>query len=131
MYGNMYQQSYQRQPVPQQQPYVQPQAYTLPMIHADIIQVDSEQQAENFGVAAGTTQMMAARDDSAFFIKTVYGNGHYDFDVYEKRPQKAVEAPDYVTRSELDSLREEIESLKSNRFMRKEVDKNEPVRETK
>ncbi len=98
MYGN---QSYYQQPNFSRQ--LQPQAYTPPTIHADII-LASETEAESYGVAAGTTQMFCARDDSAFYIKTAYPNGQYDFTVYEKREPKKEEKPDYITRSELDTI---------------------------
>lgn len=78
------------------------QIYTPPTIHAEIIQVGSEQEAENFGVGTGCTQMMCAKDDSAFFVKTVYANGQTEFTVYEKRIPKPVPKPDFVTRAELE-----------------------------
>ena len=105
MYGNP---NYGYQPQfrpPQAQQFApQPQGFTPPTIHADIIQVGNEAEAEAFGVATGTSQMMCARDDSAFFVKTAYPNGQYEFLVYERRAPKQIEKPDYITRSELEQI---------------------------
>ena len=87
MYGNpnYYQPNNNYRP-PQMPQYTPPmQSYTQPVIHADIIQVSSETEAESFGVAAGTTQLMCAKDDSAFYVKTAYPNGEYKLEVYERR----------------------------------------------
>ena len=98
------QQNIQQQPI--QQSMQQNQMMTPPTIHAEIIQVDSEQVAENHPMQAGTSQMMIAKDDSAIFVKTMYANGQYNMDVYLKRPHKP-KKPDvdmgmYVTREELE-----------------------------
>lgn len=76
------------QPVPQMQANNQPvqQPLTPPTIHADIVQVDSEQAAINYPVGAGSSQMMIARDDSAIFVKTAAANGQTVLDVFVKRP---------------------------------------------
>lgn len=85
------------------------QMMTPPTIHAEIIQVDGEQNAAQYPVAAGASQMMIARDDSAIFVKTVAQNGNsYTLDVFTKRPP-APPAPkfepgDYVRKDELEAL---------------------------
>lgn len=90
----------------------QPQGMTPPTIHADIVQVGSEEEAWSYPVAAGSTQMMMARDDSAIYIKSAYPNSQPSLDVFVKsriRPQKP--ASDYVTREELAEM---LEGLKTH-----------------
>lgn len=105
---NPYQPQYRQ---PYQQPIPQQQAYTLPMIHADIIQIDSIEQGENFGVGIGQTQMMITKDESVICIKTALNNGQYDFTVYRKEEKKSTPQPDYVTRSEVEEM---LKGLKVN-----------------
>lgn len=95
------------QPAYQQQYQAQsPQTMTPPTVHAEIIQVDNEQAAINYPVAAGVSQMMILKDESAIYIKTAYANGQANLDTYEKRPKTPLSAsPDlsqYVTREELE-----------------------------
>ena len=102
--------------VPQQQ--VQ-QAMTPPTIHAEILQVDSEQSAENYPVAAGTSQMMIRKDDSEIYVKTAYANGQSRLDVYVKRPEKpskpVLDLEGYITRDEFENrLNELLKEVKSN-----------------
>jgi hypothetical protein len=105
-------QNYQNYQQPVQQTQQQNQTYTLPTIHAEIVQVDDEQTARNFNVAAGSSQMMIAKDDSAIFVKTAYPNGESKLDVYEKRAvQTSVinpEISDYVT---VDMMEKRLEEL--------------------
>lgn len=105
-------QNYQNYQQPVQQTQQQNQAYTLPTIHAEIVQIDDEQTARNFNVAAGSSQMMIAKDDSAIFVKTAYPNGESKLDVYEKRAvQTSVinpEISDYVT---IDMMEKRLEEL--------------------
>lgn len=82
-----------------------------PTIHADIVQVSGEDEAWSYPVAAGSTQMMMARDDSAVYIKSAYPNSPPSLDVFVKqsvRPREGASA--YVTREELD---EALKALKS------------------
>lgn len=92
----------------QQMQQQQPQMMTPPTIHAEIVQVDSEQAAAQYPVGAGASQMMIARDDSAIFVKTATPNGQYTLDVFAKRPPAPVEPPfdpsAYVRRDEIDAL---------------------------
>lgn len=82
------------------------QPMTPPTIHAEIIQVDSEQTAENYPLAAGSSQMMISKDDSTIYVKTMYANGQYNLDVFVKRP-KTPRKPEinmdaYITREEFE-----------------------------
>lgn len=87
---------------PQLQP---PQGMTPPTIHADIVQVGSEQEAWSYPVAAGATQMMIARDDSAIFVKSAFPNSQPTLEIYRREAQKAHAGPsDYVTREELTEI---------------------------
>ena len=95
------------QPVQPYQPPVQQQAMTAPTIHAEILQVEDEAAASRYPVAAGASQMMMARDDSAIFVKTAYANGQSELTVYSRRPTappKPSFDPDvYVTKDELEA----------------------------
>ena len=87
------------------QPQAQPAQMTLPTIHADIIQIGSEDQVRDTPVAAGAAQMFITRDESMIIIKTGTASG-YTLDHYDKRPP-APPAPSfdpaaYVTREELE-----------------------------
>ena len=90
-----------------QQVSVPAAAMTPPTIHAEIVQVESEQAAAQYPVGAGMSQMMIARDDSAIFVKTATSSG-YTMDVFEKRPPTPQPAPfnpdEYVRISELPGI---------------------------
>ena len=119
-YNNGFPVGYQPAQIYYPQPYQQPlqqiqqtapmpvqQQMTPPTIHAEIVQVDSEQAAENYPLAVGASQMMIAKDDSAIFVKSMYANGQYNFEVFAKRP-KAPRRPEidpdiYITRDEFES----------------------------
>lgn len=80
------------------------QMMTPPTIRAEIIQVDGEEQAANYPVGAGASQMMIARDDSAIFVKTAGPNGA-TLDVFVKRPPAApAPAPEYMTRADVEAM---------------------------
>ena len=101
LYNNPFQATY-----PQMYPqYPQmPQMMTPPTIRAEIIQVDGEEQAANYPVGAGTSQMMIAKDDSAIFVKTATTNGA-TLNVFVKRPPApAAPAPDFVTREDVETM---------------------------
>lgn len=116
-----YQQPYQP-PQYQQLQQQSPQGMTPPTVHADIYQVGSEQEAANFPVAAGASQMMVAKDDSAIYVKTAYANGQSNLDVYVKRPpappEKPVDLTAYVTREELE---QRLAALAPRRTKKEEV----------
>ena len=99
-----YQQYYPQYQQPQfQQPQQQPQMMTPPTIRAEIVQVGSRAEAENFPVGAGQTQMMIAKDDSAIFIKTAFANGQANLDEYVRKPPEPEKpAADYITREEFE-----------------------------
>lgn len=104
LYGQQQQQAAQ-QNAPQQQSA--PAAMTPPTIHAEIIQVDSEQAATQYPVGAGASQMMMSRDESAIFVKTGTANG-YTLDVYDRRPPAPTPPPfdpsKYMLREEVPGL---------------------------
>lgn len=83
------------------------QAMTPPTIHAEIVQVGSEQEAESFPVAAGASQMMIAKDDSFIAVKTAYANGEATVNLFVKRPpappKPTVDLSAYVTRDEMEN----------------------------
>lgn len=94
-------------PYMQQQTQQQPQAMTPPTIHADIIQVESEADAERYPMAANQPpQMFMTRDESTIIIKTMLANNQHDLKVYPLRPPAPpappVDLAAYVTRQELD-----------------------------
>jgi len=95
---------------PQFNPYQMPQQMmpqqqmSQPTIHADIIQVPGEQDVLNANVAAGTSQIFIAKDDSTFWVKTAYPNGQSKVDAWDRRPPAPPAAtPAYVTKEELDA----------------------------
>lgn len=84
------------------------QLMTPPTIHAEIVQVSGRDEAANWPVGAGQSQMMIARDDSAIYIKTVYANGQAGLIEYLRSQPKAEPTPDYVTREELEERLAEL-----------------------
>lgn len=101
------------------------QTMTPPMVHADIIQVASEAEAQNYPVALGASQMMVAKDDSAIYVKTAFANGQSNLDVFVKRPpappEKPVDMGLYVTRDEFEQRIAAL-SAPAKRNTKKEVD---------
>lgn len=86
-----------------QQMYQQ-QMMTPPTIRAEIVQVDGEEQAAQYPVGAGASQMMIARDDSAIYVKTAGTNGA-TLDVFVKRPPATpAPAPEYMTRADVEAM---------------------------
>lgn len=147
---NPYQQNYLQQPY--QQGYNQMQSavpqvstatavnsnsqpLTPPTIHAEIVQVDSRQAAADYPVAAGSSQMMMLRDDSAIFIKMAYANGQSQLIAYpreiEEQKQETNVLDNYVT---LDMFNKKIseltEALSKPRFDRKQNQSKENRGET-
>ena len=96
------------------------QLLTPPTIHAEIIQVSGREEASNWPVGPGQSQMMMARDDSAIYVKTVYANGQTSIVAYLKeQPQPPAPQPDYVTREELEERLAEL--VKPRQSRKKEV----------
>ena len=120
-YGNGFPATYQQQYTGyQQQPYnafqqqygyqqqVQQQTMTPPTIHAEIIQFGSEEEIDRFPMQAGASQMFMSKDEQHIVIKTMYANGQYNKDYYDKRPPAPeVETAQFVTREEAIKLIEE------------------------
>lgn len=112
-------------PTPQQ---AQPQAMTPPTVHADIVQVESEQAADAYPVSVGVPQMMIAKDDSAIFVKTAYANGQHTLDVYAKRPKAEPKPPvDFSSFVTWDALEAKLEAIQKRG--RKEETKREEAKE--
>lgn len=83
---------------------------TPPTIHAEIVQINCKDEAVNFPVGTGQSQMMMTKDDSAIFIKTAYANGQSTLIKYEREETKPQETQkvDYVTREEFERRIAEI-----------------------
>ena len=86
------------------------QTLTPPTIHAEIVQINGKDDAVNFPVGTGQSQMMMTKDDSAIFIKTAYANGQSTLIKYEREEAKPQETQkvDYVTREEFERRIAEI-----------------------
>lgn len=107
----------QQNPYQAQSGYMQqPQAMTPPTIHADIYQVADEQEAANFSVAAGSSQMMINREETEIYIKSAYANSPATLEVYVKRPpappKPEIDPQKYVT---WDGLEERLAALTQTR----------------
>ena len=92
---------YQYQPQQVQQPAAQTK-------YVEAIPVDTIEEADNCPMAAGTSAVFFAKDDSFVAVKTLNINGNKTFDVFDKRPP-APRAPlfnpeDYVRKDEIDGL---------------------------
>jgi len=88
----------------QQQMQQAQQMMSPPTIRAEIVQVDNEEQAANYPVGAGASQMMIAKDDSAIFVKTA-GPAGTKMDVFVKRPPAApAPAPEFMTRADVEAM---------------------------
>lgn len=94
----------------QQQNVGTAQMMTPPTIHAEIVQINGRDDAVNFPVGTGQSQMMMTKDDSAIFIKTAYANGQSTLIKYEREEAKPQETQkvDYVTREEFERRIAEI-----------------------
>lgn len=87
------------------------QMMSPPTIHAEIVQVSDRNEASNFPVGTGQTQMMIAKDDSSIFIKTVYANGQSTLIEYIKKPiEPERQTSDFITREEFENRIAEIMS---------------------
>lgn len=96
-----------------------PQGMTLPTIHADIIQIATEQDGWNQQVAPGVSQIMMTKDEQTIMIKSAYPDRQPTMDIYRKEAQKAIPAPsDYVTKDELAAA---LEALRPAKKAAKEV----------
>ena len=75
--------------------------------YVEAIPVDAEAEAENCPMAAGSSGVFFARNDSFIAVKSVGVNGQISFSVYDKRPPAPVKPPidmtAYVTKEEFES----------------------------
>lgn len=103
-YNNVFPVNYQYYP----QQYGQ-QLMTPPTIHAEIVQISGDDEANSFPVGTGQSQMMMKRDDSAIYIKTVFANGQSRLVRYVREEEKPQEkTADFVTHEELEKRLAEI-----------------------
>lgn len=108
-YGYPYQQNgYQGLTQP-----TQPAPFSQPTIHAEIVQINGDiEEAENYPVPTGGTQMMINKAEDKIFIKTVYANNQRNVDVFVKQApqptQPQVNLEDFVTKEELERRLSEI-----------------------
>ncbi len=108
----------------------QPQSFTQPTIHAEIVQINGDiEEAENFPVPTGGTQMMINKAEDKIFIKTVYANNQRNVDVFVKQaPQPStpqVNLDNFVTREELEKRLSEITVSSPARSKKKEDNASE------
>lgn len=100
---NPYQQQYQ----PQMQGAQMPSANQPQTKYVEVIPVDTVQEAESAPMAAGSSFLFFARDDSFIAVKSIGVNGQQSFNVFDKRPPAPVAPPfdpaAYVTKEELES----------------------------
>ena len=85
--------------------------YQQPM--TDIGQVNSEQEAINAYVAAGSRRIMFTPDDKTVFVKCVSMNGQTTMDIFDRRVSEPIPAASgYVTKEELAAALEALKSPK-------------------
>lgn len=93
------------QPYQPQMQQMQPEQQTK---YVEAVPVDAIAEAENCPMAAGTSRLFFAKDDSFVAVKTAAVNGQITFTVYDKRPPAPAEPPfdpsDYVRRDEIGKL---------------------------
>ena len=111
---NSYQPMAQQYGVLTPQQIQQPQSFSQPTIHAEIVQINGdEDEANRFPVPTGGTQMMINKTEDKIFIKTVYANNQSNLDVYVKRPNAPVQnqpnLEDFVTWDKLEQRLAQIE----------------------
>lgn len=86
----------------------QQQMMTPPTIRAEIIQYGDEIEVDRFPMNAGASQMFISKDENTFIVKTMYANGQYNKDYYDKRPpappKPELDPSQFVTRDEIDGL---------------------------
>lgn len=95
---NPYPASYQS-PLYQQ---FQPQAMSMPLIRADMVEVDDMAAIERYPVGIGNDQLFVLRDRSKIIVKSAGQNG-VSYTTYNREaPQQ--EAPPYVTWDKFNEL---------------------------
>jgi hypothetical protein len=73
----------------------------------EVVPVNTVDEAQTCPMAAGSSILFFARDDSFIAVKTAGVNGQSTFDVYDKRPpappEPKVDLSTFVTRDEFES----------------------------
>lgn len=103
------------QPQPAQQPIQQNEALT-----ATVIPIKNEEEAYNWSVDVGKSQMFMTEDEQVICIKEVFPNNQFDFSVYKK--QEATEKPKTEDMSEFvrkDQLKDYVLSIMTGKEMTK------------
>lgn len=76
--------------------------------YVEVVPVNAESEAQNCPMAAGSSMVFFANDDSFIAVKSVGVNGQITFSVYDKRPPAPAEPPvdlsAYVRRDEIGEL---------------------------
>jgi hypothetical protein len=100
------------------------QMMTPPTIHAEIVQISGKDEAINFPVGTGQTQMMMTKDEASIFIKSVFANGQSTIIEYSKKLEEpGVSKVDYITRDEFEKRIAELE--KNNSVLERKEDNHE------
>ena len=90
-----------------------PMNYSYMQPRTDIGQVNSEQEAVNAYVPAGSSKILFTSDDRTVYVKTVSMNGQTSMDVFDRRlPEGQKPAPEYVTKDELAKALEALKTAK-------------------
>lgn len=105
----------------------------MPTIRAEIVQISGDrEEAENYPVPTGGTQMMINKAEDKIFIKTVYANNQHNLAVFVKQapapPQPQPDFDSFVTREELERRLAEL-SASATPKKKKEETENEYVSE--
>jgi len=91
-----------------QQPQMQQNAAQQQGKYVEVVPVNAESEAQNCPMAAGSSTVFFANDDSFIAVKSVGVNGQITFSVYDKRPPAPAEPPvdlsAYVRRDEIGEL---------------------------
>lgn len=144
-YGNPYSMSYSYAPQPQNRQDMyrvqienlqqqldmlksmmpQPQAAQQPiqqneLLTATVIPIKNEEEAYNWSVDVGKSQMFMTEDEQVICIKEVFPNNQFDFSVYKR--QEATEKPKMEDMSEFvrkDQLKDYVLSIMTGKEMTK------------
>lgn len=112
-------------------PTAQPQPVSPPTIHADLIQIASEAEVENWPASAGAPLAFITKDESKIIFKTVGPDGVKPLDIYVKQPPRPpkpeFDPAAYVRRDELNTLIEAALISRVERAQKKEATHSEPV----
>lgn len=99
---------YQQYPAPAAPQMQQGSAQAPQTKYVEVIPVDTVEEASACPMAAGSSFLFFARDDSFIAVKSSGVNGQNTFDVYDKRPPApaapAFDPKEYVRRDEFPEL---------------------------